>query len=256
MKNTAVSVNTQKYQSHLEQKIKEAAERKPIDINKLALESGLSESAFYKMFKTGTARLNSLEKIASILEIGVHELLPNFQSSSSISSIAGQKESLNGTTEATAGQQSGNGLQLILSRDTGTDLLDYVPYYDVEITAGRLEELFNESKKPPQGYIYAPHYRDCIACHVKGDSMNDRIFPGSRLYVYYLKSKKYIDFGQVYLVVLEGYRLLKYIDPDPADESRVILRSHNDEQYKNWSVEKADILHLFLVKGYENQNAN
>ncbi|MBO0953292.1 LexA family transcriptional regulator [Fibrella forsythiae] len=165
------------------------------------------------------------------------------------------EESL-GKPNMVASLSGSNATQSIVREIPGTNSPDYVPYYDVEITAGRLEELFNDNQKSPQGYIYAPHYRGCIACHVKGDSMNDRIFPGSRLYVYYLKNKKYIDFGQVYLVVLEGYRLLKYIDPDPTDESRVILRSHNEEQYKNWPVEKADILHLFLVKGYENQNAN
>ncbi|GAB3948433.1 hypothetical protein GCM10028805_22810 [Spirosoma harenae] len=130
----------------------------------------------------------------------------------------------------------------------------YIPYYDVEITAGLIELYFDDIDEEPDGYIYAPQYRDCVACNVKGDSMYDRIFPGSRLFVYPIKNKKYIDFGQIYLIVLDGYRLLKYIDPDPEDNTKVILRSYN-QHYKPWQVEKVDILHLFLVKGYENQNA-
>jgi phage repressor protein C with HTH and peptisase S24 domain len=146
--------------------------------------------------------------------------------------------------------------QLYLSQLPEKDAADYIPYYDVEITAGKIELYFDDVEEIPEGYIYAPQYRNCIACNVKGDSMYEKIYPGARLYVYHLKNKKYIDFGQIYLIVIDGYRLLKYIDPDPKDESRVILRSHNREQYKDWPIEKADILNLFLVKGFENQNAN
>ncbi|RIV19754.1 LexA family transcriptional regulator [Fibrisoma montanum] len=144
--------------------------------------------------------------------------------------------------------------RLYLSQIPEEDAEHYIPYYDIEITAGLIELYFDEIDEVPEGYIYAPQYRGCIACNVKGDSMYDRIFPGSRLYVFHLKNLKYIDFGQIYLIVLDGYRLLKYIDPHPTDPALIILRSHNPH-YKDYPVEKADILNLFLVKGYENQNA-
>jgi phage repressor protein C with HTH and peptisase S24 domain len=150
----------------------------------------------------------------------------------------------------------GEKAKLYLSQLPDKEAENYIPYYDVEITAGKIELYFDDVEEIPEGYIYAPQYRNCIACNVKGDSMYEKIYPGARLYVYHLKNKKYIDFGQIYLIVIDGYRLLKYIDPDPKDESRVILRSHNREQYKDWPIEKADILNLFLVKGFENQNAN
>lgn len=130
---------------------------------------------------------------------------------------------------------------------------NYIPYYDVEITAGKIELYFDDVDEMPEGYVYAPQYRGCVMCNVKGDSMYDRIFPGARLYVYPLPNKKYIDFGQIYLVVLEGYRLLKYIHKHPTDDTMIVLSSHN-KHYGDWDVEKADILNLFLVKGYENQN--
>lgn len=149
----------------------------------------------------------------------------------------------------------GEKAKLYLSQLPDKDAELYIPYYDVEITAGRIELYFDDVEEIPEGYIYAPQYRDCIACHVKGNSMYDRIFPGSRLYVYHLSNKKYIDFGQIYLVVLDGYRLLKYIFPHPSDDTKVRLVSHNKAEYPDWDVEKADILNLFLVKGYENQNA-
>lgn len=247
MCNPVTIVEGKRYKSLLEQKIKEAAEAKPIDIKALAEKAELSESSLYKIFKAGKARPKTLEKIASILEIEPTELTANSQPDA----FTEYKDNLNVPTRSTPAE-----LQVYFSEIPDKDAESYIPYYDVEITAGRIEQIFDEAEEIPEGYIYAPQYRDCIACNVKGDSMYDRIFPGSRLYVYYLKNKKYIDFGHIYLVVLDGYRILKYIDPDPKDESRVVLRSHNREQYKDWTVDKADILHLFLVKGYENQNAN
>lgn len=132
----------------------------------------------------------------------------------------------------------------------------YVPYYDVEVTAGRVEIYFDdEVDEAPAGYLYAPQYRGCIMFYLKGDSMYDRIFPGSRIYIYRMQDKKYIDFGQVFLIVIPGERLLKYIYPHPTDDTKVTLRSHNSEKFPDWHVEKADIIHLFKVKGYENQSA-
>ncbi|WP_374755904.1 hypothetical protein [Larkinella punicea] len=58
----------------------------------------------------------------------------------------------------------------------------------------------------------------------------------------------------MYLVVLDGYRVLKYIFPH-ADPKKVVLVSQN-KTYPDWEVNKEDILHLFLVKGYWNQTAN
>jgi transcriptional regulator with XRE-family HTH domain len=90
---------------------------------------------------------------------------------------------------------SGKKAQLYLSQLPDKDAELYIPYYDVEITAGTIEQYFDDIEEVPEGYIYAPQYRNCIACNVKGDSMYDRIYPGSRLYVYHLPNRKYIDFG-------------------------------------------------------------
>lgn len=130
----------------------------------------------------------------------------------------------------------------------------YVPYYNIDVTMEHLEACFSSSDLVPEGYVYAPHYRGCVMVNIYGDSMSDRITSGSRLYVYPVSGRKYIDYGQIYLVVLDGHRLLKYIQKHPTDESKVILASHNTH-YQDWEVDKSDILNLYLVKGFENQQS-
>lgn len=145
--------------------------------------------------------------------------------------------------------------KLFLSQLPEKGAEQYIPYYDVEITAGKIELYFDDVEEMPEGYVYAPQYQGCVMCNVKGNSMYDLIYPGARLYVYQMPDKKYIDFGQIYLVVLSNnLRVLKYIRRHATDDAKITLASHNKE-HDSWDVEKADILNLFLVKGYENQTA-
>lgn len=135
-----------------------------------------------------------------------------------------------------------------------TDSKSYVPFYDIDITAGNFN-VYPEFSEAPTGYIYAPEFAGCIACKVRGDSMYKRIMPGATVFVQHQESKKYIDYGQIYLLILDGLRPVKYVFPH-EDEDRILLVSENQEKYPSWSVERSDVLHLFLVKGYINQNAN
>lgn len=149
---------------------------------------------------------------------------------------------------------SGEKARLFLSQLPEKQAELYVPYYDVEIIAGKIEVYFDEVDEIPDGYVYAPHYPGCIMCNVKGNSMYDLIYPGARLYVYKMEDLKYIDFGQIYVIVTKSLRVLKYIRRHPDDDTKVMLVPHNNPA-DSWPIEKADIIHLFLVKGFENQTA-
>lgn len=241
-------VKGHKYKSLLEQRIREAAELKPIEISKLAADADMSTSTLYKMFKAGSTKASTLEKLAKVLEIDAKDLIQNFQETSNI--LAFDED------EIRPGKiLSVEKTKLFLSELPDKDAEQYVPYYDVEITAGKpgIEIYFDDSEERPDGYVYAPHYPGCIMCNVKGNSMYDLIYPGARLYVYKMEDLKYIDFGQIYVIVTKSLRVLKYIKRHP-DNALVRLVPHNNpEEY--WDVEKADIVHLFLVKGFENQTA-
>ena len=130
---------------------------------------------------------------------------------------------------------------------------NYVPYYEIDIMAGKIEA-FSDIVEVPTGYIYAPEFKDCVACRAWGDSMANLIMPGAVLIVKPMNRHKYIDYGQIYIIVLEEGRFLKYVNKHPTDPDRIILRSHNTD-YEPWEIEKRDIISLFLVKSYWNHRA-
>ncbi|PMD94879.1 hypothetical protein BWI97_15900 [Siphonobacter sp. BAB-5405] len=129
----------------------------------------------------------------------------------------------------------------------------YVPYYDIEATMGKVE-MFEDFPEVPTGYIYAPEFTGCKALRAWGDSMYTRIMPGAVLFLYYMESKKYIDYGQIYLIVADGLRMVKYIQKN--DNNELVTLVSENKTYPPFEIEKKDIQHLFLVKGYWNQLTN
>ena len=76
--------------------------------------------------------------------------------------------------------------------------------------------------------------------------MSPRIAPGSYISVRNINNISTISWGQIYVVVLEDYRLVKYIrrHPDPA---MVTLHSDNPD-YDDMEIRRDEIVALFLVE--------
>jgi transcriptional regulator with XRE-family HTH domain len=214
----------------------------------LAAHIGVTKS-MVSLYEANKAELSvdKLKSLAQLLDVKVEQIV---ESESTLGAISEELVSEMRSGKLLPAQKA----QLFLSQLPEKDAADYIPYYDVEITAGRIEQYFDDVEEMPEGYVYAPQYRGCVMCNVKGNSMYNLIYPGARLYVYQLHDKKYIDFGQIYLVVLNTMRVLKYIRRHPSDDTKITLSSHNKE-HDDWDVEKADIINLFQVKGFENQLA-
>lgn len=231
--------------------IKRYRKAKKLTQTDLAHRIGVTKS-MVSLYETDKAELSveKLKSLAQFLEVKVEQIV---ESDSTKGEDSSRHEALK--DEMRSGKLlPAKKAHLFLSQLPEKDAADYIPYYDVEITAGRIEQYFDDVDEIPEGYVYAPQYRGCVMCNVKGNSMYNLIYPGARLYIYQLHNKKYIDFGQIYLVVLNNMRVLKYIRRHPTDDTKITLSSHNKE-HDDWDVEKIDIINLFQVKGFENQIA-
>ncbi|MDE7136392.1 MAG: helix-turn-helix domain-containing protein [Muribaculaceae bacterium] len=127
-----------------------------------------------------------------------------------------------------------------------------VPVYDVDVTAGRspLERLLTEDRIT--GYIDMPRINpESIIVRVSGDSMEPKIIDGGFIAVRPIKSTTNIFWGQIYVIVMEEYRMVKYLRRDPNDKSMVILHSANPA-YDDMDVARDDIQALFLVESILN----
>ncbi len=121
------------------------------------------------------------------------------------------------------------------------------PVYDLDVTAGcrHLEELFGEVR--PVGTIKLPGVSfDSNIVRVRGDSMTPRIINGGYVAIRPIRDSRNIFWGQIYVVELEDYRMVKYLRRH-ADPDKVILHSDNP-MYDDMDVARADIRALYLVE--------
>lgn len=123
-----------------------------------------------------------------------------------------------------------------------------IPVYDIDVTAGcrPLERMLTDDRV--KGYVDLPRMNpDSILVRVSGDSMEPRIMDGGFIAIRPVKSSSTIFWGQIYLVMLSDYRMVKVLRRHPTDRSMVILHSENP-LYDDMDVPRDEIEALFLVE--------
>lgn len=119
--------------------------------------------------------------------------------------------------------------------------------YDVDVTAGSMGRSMMFSNDRLIGAIDVPFISpDSCIVRVSGDSMQPVICCGDMIAIREVRNLDLIFWGQIYVVLLDDYRMVKYIRRH-SDPSQVILRSEN-QQYDDIEVAKSDIRDLFLVE--------
>lgn len=123
-----------------------------------------------------------------------------------------------------------------------------IPVYDIDVTAGcrPLERMLTDDSV--RGYVNLPQLNpQSVLVRVSGDSMEPRIMDGGFIAIRPIKSISTIFWGQIYLVLLADYRMVKVLRRHPTDPSMVILHSENP-LYDDMDVAREDIEGLFLVE--------
>lgn len=131
------------------------------------------------------------------------------------------------------------------------DMAGGVPVYDIDVTAGcrSLEEVFSEVM--PVGMVLIPDLpAGSRLVKVRGDSMSPRIANGGYVAVRRIHDPKNIFWGQIYVVQLDEYRMVKYVRRH-LDPSMVVLHSDNPS-YDDMDVSRDDIRALYIVEAILN----
>lgn len=122
-----------------------------------------------------------------------------------------------------------------------------VPVYDIDVTAGKVELSRMLTVDRIEGYIDLPRLDpDCVIVRVNGDSMEPTIHNGGFVSIRPITNSRNIFWGRIYVVVMEDYRMVKYLRRN-SDPEMVTLRSANPA-YDDMEVARADIQGLFLVE--------
>lgn len=121
------------------------------------------------------------------------------------------------------------------------------PVYDIDITAGAVELSRAFTRDEIIGFINLPEVpAGCPVVRVSGDSMMPVIHNRSLLAIRRIESLSTIYWGQIYVVVLDDYRMVKYLRK-ASDPSKVILHSANSA-YDDMEIDRSEIRGLFLVE--------
>lgn len=120
------------------------------------------------------------------------------------------------------------------------------PVYDIDVTAGRVPLSRMFTQEHIIGWCFLPGVNpEFPLVRVAGDSMYPRIQPGSYISLRSVSLEAPIFWGQIYVVVLEDYRLVKYVRRH-TDPDMVVLHSDNPD-YDDMEVRRADIVALYMV---------
>lgn len=128
------------------------------------------------------------------------------------------------------------------------------PVYNIDVTAGTstpLSRMFTDERII--GRMSLPGLNpDLPIVRVSGDSMTPRLNPGCYISIRPISLDAPISWGQIYVVVLPDFRLVKYIRRHP-DPSMVKLVSENPA-YDDIDVKRSDIEGLYLVENVINHD--
>ena len=129
-----------------------------------------------------------------------------------------------------------------------TDSPSGTPVYDVDVTAGNSSgrnELF--ATENIVGWVNLPNVSpNCRIVRVSGDSMAPVIMDGDFVAVREVSNLNQIYWGQIYVIQLDDFRLVKYLRRH-TDPNMVVLRSENPN-YDDMDVPRADIHEMLLVQ--------
>lgn len=121
------------------------------------------------------------------------------------------------------------------------------PVYDIDVTAGGMNRSMMFADEHIVGAVNMPNISpDCRIVRVSGDSMSPVICNGDFIAVRELSNMSQIFWGQIYVVVLDDYRMVKYLRKH-SDADKVILRSENP-RYDDMEVLRSDIRELLVVQ--------
>ena len=121
--------------------------------------------------------------------------------------------------------------------------------YDIDATCGLNGRDIEFTDEKVIGSIDAPEINpDSKIIFATGDSMQPLIASGDRVVIRKIESWDFFNYGQVYLIITNEYRLIKRVRRHPKDSDNLILLRSENPDYDDIDLPKREIIHLFIVE--------
>lgn len=214
---------------------KELAYKKGLTLQDVSQRLGMTYQNLNRLLTAKDIKLSQAEKLASAINEPVDTLLQ----------ILSQRH-----------PETKKSKPYVVAEETSMEVHEpQIPYYNVDVTASAFP-VFADEREEPEYFISIPAFKDCdFAVPIYGDSMYPKIKNGHIVAVKEVKNKAVILYGEIYLVITEDYRTVKYIRKHPGDVSKVLLCSENPS-FDDVEIPVDSILRLFKVRGQISINVN
>ena len=121
--------------------------------------------------------------------------------------------------------------------------------YDIDATCGLSGRDIEFTDERVIGSIDAPEINpESKIIFATGDSMLPLIASGDRVVIRKIESWDYFNYGHVYLIITNEYRLIKRVRRHPKDAENLILLRSENPNYDDIDLPKREIIHLFIVE--------
>lgn len=137
----------------------------------------------------------------------------------------------------------------ISNSDIKEDIYNGTLVYDIDATCGTYNRDIEFAADKVIGSVDLPEInKTAKIVTANGDSMEPVIYNGNRVVIRQVFGWEDIFYGQIYLILLDEYRMIKYIRKyEPDEENYIILRSENPK-YDDIKLHKSKIKKLFIVE--------
>lgn len=132
--------------------------------------------------------------------------------------------------------------------DRPAERISGMPVYNIDVAAGTTVLSRELTRENIVGCINLPNLNnDWCVVKVSGESMHPVIRNGGYLAIDRGSDPSTILWGQIYVVVTDDFRVVKYVRKHPFDSDKVILRSRN-ENFDDIELQRSDIVAMYPVK--------
>lgn len=121
--------------------------------------------------------------------------------------------------------------------------------YDVDATCGKNPRDIDFTDDIVIGSIDLPNIsRDCKIIRANGDSMTPKISDGNWIAIREIYDFDDVFYGQIYVVVTNEYRMIKYVRKYEQDEQNYFILRSDNPNYDDITIRKDKIRKMFIVE--------
>lgn len=137
----------------------------------------------------------------------------------------------------------------IMESDIHENTVEGTPVYNIDATCGPNNRDIDFTKDILIGSVNLPEIdKNSKIVFASGDSMFPLISNGDRIVIREIQSWDFIYYGQIYLILTNEYRMVKYIRKHPTNDKEYIILKSKNPDFDDIELPRKEIKRLFIVE--------